>query len=431
MSEDAENEKKESPIAVLCTDYVQSVEGLAESLPFIMAALIEAEDSFDKKLDEFIETNATNVEETEERRSYAIKIEDKTQHDKLHRRLRIFREALGVTPRSFLVALVSAYDAFLGRLIRELFYAKPELLNSSERALTFAQLQELQTVEAAREYLVEKEVESVLRKSHSQQFEWLEKTFSVPLRKGLDCWPKFIEITERRNLFVHADGVVSSQYLSVCGEHSVSLPESLVAGSQLYVEPSYFQSSAHFLMEIGFKLAHVLWRKLAPESRDDADRNLIKVVYDLLIKRKYRLAANLACFGAETIKTHSSDQTRRILVVNLAIAHKFGSEPEKCASVLDSEDWSATADQFRVAVATLRDKFNEAADLMRSIGKDKCPNKLEYREWPVFKEFRKSEQFAKAYFDVFGEEFTLREQEPKPTEANKDAAEQENALDEE
>lgn len=431
MSTDANSEKSPPPIATLCSEYAQSVEAMAESLPFIMSALIEVENTFDKKLDAFIDTHAIDVEKTEDGRRYGLALEDKSAHDRLHRRLRVFREALGVTPRSFLVALVSAYDAFLGRLIRNLFYAKPELLNSSERVLTFAQLQDLQTLDAAREYLVEKEIESVLRKSHSQQFEWLEKTFSVPLRKGLDCWPRFIELTERRNLFVHADGVVSSQYLTVCGEHGVTHSETLTSGTLLHVEPSYFQLSAHCLMEIGVKLAHVLWRKLVPADREEADGNLIEIVYDLLTKRKYRLAADLASFGTNTIKSHASDQTRRILVVNLAIAHKFGGDTEKCAAVLDAEDWSATADDFRLAIAALRDNFDEAAALMKSIGKDKRPGKFEYREWPVFRDFRKSDQFAAAYKEVFGEEFTLKAQEPKASESTQDSAEQENALDEE
>ncbi|HSW00748.1 MAG TPA: hypothetical protein VLI39_11290 [Sedimentisphaerales bacterium] len=174
MNGDDSTQEKDAPIASLCRDYVQSVEALAESLPFIMSVLVKAENSFDRKLDAFIDKYATDVERTDDGRLYAINLHDKPQHDKVHRHLRIFREALGVTPCSFLVALVSAYDAFLGRLIRHLFYMKPDLLNTSKRVLTFSQLQKLQNLEAAREYLVEKEVESVLRKSHSRQFDWMD-----------------------------------------------------------------------------------------------------------------------------------------------------------------------------------------------------------------------------------------------------------------
>ena len=421
MNDNAKETPKSASLGLLCKDFVQSVEGLAESLPFVMTVLGQAESIWNDKLNGFIEENATNIEKTETGRSYSIKIQDKSKHDKLHRHLRIFRQSRNITPRSFLVALVSAYDAFLGRIISQLFYLKPELLNSSERTLTFSQLVNLQTVDAAREHLVEKEVESVLRKSHSQQFEWLEKTFSVPLRKGLDCWPRFIELTERRNLFVHADGIISSQYLTVCKEQSVKIEANSILGTQLLVDHAYFEQASYCLMEIGIKLAHVLWRKLAPEDRKIADSNLVELIFDLLVKHKYHVASDLAEFGTDTLKTHSSEEYRRIIVINRALAYKFGGQPDKADSVLNAEDWSSSSDKFRIAVEVLRDHFQEASSLMRLIGNNREPGKFEYREWPLFKEFRKSSEFAEAYKEVFGEEFTLQEQSPLQSDTeNKD-----------
>jgi hypothetical protein len=162
-----------------------------------------------------------------------------------------------------------------------------------------------------------------------------------------------------------------------------------------------------------------------------ADENLIDIIYDLLIKRKYRLAEDIAFFGTQTLKSHSSDQTRRILVVNLAIAYKFGSHPKKCASVLKGEDWSATSDDYNIVIAALDDDFEQAAKLMKLMGKDKKLGKLEYCEWPAFRDFRKSDQFANAYKEIFGEDFTIKAKEPKATEVSQDTAKKENVLGEE
>jgi len=97
------------------------------------------------------------------------------------------------------------------------------MLSSSERSISYKDLTEIGSVEAAREQIIEKEVESVLRDSHSQQIDWLEKKLDIPLRKDLRIWPEFIELCERRNLLLHADGLVSSQYLAVCKRHDVDL----------------------------------------------------------------------------------------------------------------------------------------------------------------------------------------------------------------
>jgi hypothetical protein len=303
-------------IGELCLTFVHDIESLAETLPLLMQVLTTAHKDLSQKMNKFIDTYGTTIQETDDVREYSIDINKKPAHDKLQRKLAIFGEAIDVTPKSFLVSLVSAYDAYLGRLIKALYYKKPELLNASERALTFSQLIELKTLSAAQEFIVEKEVETVLRKSHAQQFDWLEKTFSVPLRKGLVCWPYFIEVTERRNLFVHADGVVNSQYGRVCSEHGFIIPAVITPGVYLGVTPQYFETASNCLAEIGLKLAHVLWRKLEPDSLDKADNNLVEVIYDYLVKKNYRMAGELSDFALTVLKRYASDETRRTFVIS-------------------------------------------------------------------------------------------------------------------
>ena len=94
-----------------------------------------------------------------------------------------------LVPRGLLVALVSQFDAYVGALIRQLFRLKSEILDTSGKTLTCSQLTEFESIESAREYVFEKEIESVLRESHAEQFGWLEAKFNLPLKKGLPAWP--------------------------------------------------------------------------------------------------------------------------------------------------------------------------------------------------------------------------------------------------
>ena len=63
--------------------------------------------------------------------------------------------------------------------VRKIFLIKPELLNSSEKNLTFSKLAEYNSIEEAKEYIIEKEIETVLRDSHSNQFKWLESKLGM------------------------------------------------------------------------------------------------------------------------------------------------------------------------------------------------------------------------------------------------------------
>lgn len=310
-------------------------------------------------------------------------------------------------PEMAIVTLVSIYDAYIGKLVRGFFRTKPEVLNGSNRQLTFAQLAEFPTLDAARDHIVEAEVESLLRDGHSAQFEWFENRLGIPLRKDLPAWKTFVEVTERRNLFVHADGVIGSQYLAVCRKNGVVLEPDICVGKMLHVPPDYFRSACDCLTEIGVKLGQVIWRKIQPENIEAADNALIGITYDLLTLREYELAEILLVFATQPPIQHVSNEVSLIFKINLAIAYKWQDKVEECKQLLETVDWTALADKFQLAASVLRDEYDNAAKIMKTIGSLSRPTKAEYRDWPLFREFRKTDEFKKAYREVFGEAFRL------------------------
>ena len=172
-----------------------------------------------EKFEKFIEDNVSEIEDEEGEKSISIKAEQFNIFKKLSKNSQISLLASKIIPISLFVSLVSQYDAFLSRLLKILFNIQPEYITKSDRQLTFAQLSEFRSLKSAREYIIEKEIECILRKNHSEHFDYLEKKLGITLRNNLPIWKTFIEITERRNLFVHCDGIVSNQYINICKEH--------------------------------------------------------------------------------------------------------------------------------------------------------------------------------------------------------------------
>ena len=397
--------RREPSIGHEVSNFIKHIDSLADTLPLAMLAIQGARKAAGVAIEEF-EKDHCKVEERSKGRLISFPADKWPRYKKLIDRAERPSLAAQLVPRSFVVSLVSQYDAFLGALLRTLFYIKPETLNASERTMTFAELVDFGSIEAAREYLIEKEIETVLRKSHSEQFDWFENKFALPLRKALDVWPTFIEVTERRNLFVHTSGVVSRQYLDICTKHKVTLPKGATPGKPLGVSTAYFKVAHEAIFEIGVKLAHVLWRKLSPEDRAAADSNLIPLTFDLLTEERYSLARILLDFATETIKKHASDQNYRILVVNRAQAYKWLGDEKKAREIVTAEDWTAANDSFRLAEAVLLDNFVHAASLMQRIGPKSTPSEDEYKEWPLFREFRRSKEFEEAFEKVFGKPVT-------------------------
>lgn len=386
----------------ILTDFLHKIESLHESVPMLMAILYVHQKMTRAKKSKFLSKYGEVVEENEEFKKYKLSIEFNRAASRLDKKHQRAVTASNLLLDKILISYVSEYDAFLGRLIKKILELKPELLNSGEKNVSFAMLKQLGSVEAAFQHIIEKEVESVLRNSHADHFKWLEKLCNVTLTKNLESWGKFIELTERRNLFVHCDGVVSTQYLTNCQTHQCQVTSEISVGTRLNADKNYLNSSFECLYEIAVKLTQVIWRKLFPTECDQADDSLINVSYSLIHEEKYKVAQELLDFGVDTIKNHASDSNKRILIINRAQAYYHDKNKEKSNKIINSVDWSSCADQFQLCVAVLKEDYDKATLIMKRMGKDGSIQEADYLDWPVFREFRKDQKFSDTFHSVFG-----------------------------
>ncbi|MDD4874238.1 MAG: DUF3716 domain-containing protein [Dehalococcoidales bacterium] len=399
--------------------FIDHVDSLRTTLPLMMNSLSSSMETAAENIQKFIETNNIFTEEKEADENDEVVLKFSIKHDHLKEFKKFGSEmnnaklANSFIPRSLFVALVSQYDAYLGRLIRVLFSIKPHLITSSERQMNFAQLSKFENMDQAKEFIMEKEIESVLRDSHFEQFNWLEKKLEIPLRRELDIWPDFIELTERRNLFVHTDGKVSSQYCSICRDHGVTFQNCIKVGDTLSVDPKYFSKCCDCIFEIGVKLGHVLWRKLDPDDLQNADKNLNSICYDLIDREQYHQALTMLSFATETLKKHSSEEMELYFLLNKAQTLKWIGSQDDCNKILDSLDWTVKGYKYRLARAVLKDDFPEAVRIMKLIGTTGEIDAPSYKHWPIFKEFRKTEDFDNAFIGIFGHDYLVENKEIK------------------
>lgn len=384
--------------------FINDVESISDG--FMVAMVMAAQSVYKQTIErlETFESKYCEVTKDGEGRSVKIPAEHFSEWKSLSKRVVTRKISLINLPRSILVSLVSHYDAYLGRLLRNIYIRIPMLLNTSDRKLTYEDLVGFDSIESAKEYMIEKEVESVLRGSHIEQFKVMERLFGLPLTKGLESWPCFIEITERRNLFVHTGGMISSQYLLVCAAQKCEIDEGAVEGSFLSVPQAYFERANDCVFEIGVKLGHVLWRKLFPDEREQADGNLLETTFELLVSHKYKLALKISDFACLELKIHSSERLKLMLIVNRSLAYKWSGDEKSARHSMKGVDWSAKSDEFKLANALILDDWSSASLFMGRLG-GKTVSKTDYRKWPLFKEWRKREEFKQVYYEIFNEKF--------------------------
>lgn len=384
--------------------FLKSIYSLQASSKFTAALIKVQEKTNSNQIKHFLKSIESDLARRKIKPEYAVRYKE------LKREFDINRMAFKVVPRSTIISMVSQFDAFMGSLIRIVLLSKPEILNGSGKQLTYSTLSGLKTINEAKNYLVESEVDSVLRESHTYHFEWLESKIDTTLRKDLPSWKVFIELTERRNLFTHCGGIVSNQYLSICRKNGLSIDESHKVGCELEASQEYLAKAYLCLYELGVKLTQVIWRKLIPKDLEEADAHLNEICYDLICEEEYDLSDILLEFATNTLKKHYNENITRIFLVNKALSKRLNGNREAASNIIEKIDWSASSNDFKLAKELLVGDLKKVIELMQKIGrKGEIIDKSSYRTWPLFKELRTNREFKKVFRKIYKEDYELKE----------------------
>ncbi|HNU01891.1 MAG: hypothetical protein KBB26_10260 [Candidatus Omnitrophica bacterium] len=326
----------------------------------------------------------------------------------------------GVIQSGLFLALFSAFDAFTGDLLHGLYLRKPLLFNSLEKTLTFSDVLAAKTIEDLKQQVLDDNIEDLRRKSYSEQFACLSQRYKIKLTE-FENWPAFVECSQRRNLITHCDGIVTEQYYKVCRDADVKESSLAPIGSKVKIGAEYFYSTCELVIEVGIKLGQTLWRKTLPEEISEADNHIMSLLYGALENRNWPRAKMIGEYAFRLPKFFS-EQNQKIITVNFAQALLRDGEKDRAKSIIDNIDWSATTDDFKLARAVLLQDYSDAEIIMMRIGKQgQLTNENSYHTWPLFIEFRETENFARAYFNVFGYPFAEKLKE-EATEASRKAA---------
>ncbi|HEC96571.1 MAG TPA: hypothetical protein ENI58_00165, partial [Nitrospirae bacterium] len=174
----SEGKNVKHPTELLTQDilkFTQDIECLQTTLPLLMTIMEVVKKDTHDKFYGFINEQALDKTENGDQTTYTLKVEDMAKNNRLKSQLDNSHTATKLIPRHFITSLVSQYDSFFGRVIRFIFAVKPQILNASEKTIPYTDLIQFSSIDAAREFIIEKEVETIIRKSHVEQFSWLKE----------------------------------------------------------------------------------------------------------------------------------------------------------------------------------------------------------------------------------------------------------------
>lgn len=400
------NKDSRSEVFVKAIDlFIERIDGLALAYPLFEGLINSAHNSFLEELKRAAESDGSEITKIEGGVSIKHSPGYGTPSRRLGKKVKRYESLLTMSPQMIIISLVSQYDALVGDLVRAIYIANSDIVKSSEKKLTFKELSDFGTLDTARNYVIETEIENLLRKSHSDHIKDIGNMIGISTDKRSESWPDFIELTQRRHLFVHSSGKVTYSYLNNCKNGKYEFDNIPEIGQLLETDASYIERAFEVVFEIGVKLAYVIWQKILPKEINHADESLSSLVLDLIESKKYKFAIDLVDFRFE-LKNPLDIHTKYACLLNKAQAYKWSGQSDICSNVLNEIQWDATSPQYHLAYCVLVEDYEKAVSIMNNIGSEGDVDKSAYMSWPIFRDFRKLDAFVNAYADIFGEEPT-------------------------
>ena len=375
------------------------LDALQDSLDVLMVILQTAENDAGQRYDAFLARHKTQDEETltltrSELQTFT------TLQDALHKAV----EARRMVPQSFLVSMVSQYDAYLSASLRLLFKLKPEKIRANGKSISVSDVAKYATIEDLLYEIVSVEIDEVFRGSHLDQLIWIAGTFDFTLDQKRMSVQRLVEVTERRNLYVHNDGRMSKHYQAKCRKLDPALLSKCTLGEWVGFTRLYSRSAHNALFEVGILTMQVAWRKARPDQTKQQNQMLLMISYDLLIKKEYDLAQNIGEFAASLRNVQES--WKRRFVVNQALAYKLAGRAQDANKCMASLDWSASGPLFKLANDLIADDYSRLSTYVEQIPTANDEDALSaeaYRTWPLFQEARERSELPEAFQKKFGE----------------------------
>lgn len=316
--------------------------------------------------------------------------------------------------RNIIVTFISIFDYFLSDLIKDIYKIQPSFIHTcNNKDISVAKLLEASSIEELKNRIITDEVDNILRGNHDSQINWFEKKLKLPVKENISNYDDFIEITERRNLFVHSNGNITNQYIENCNEkYLVNEKGKLQLGAKLEASKEYIKSTYQLLVEIGVILTQLVWRKIGgKDSLEDADSALINIIYDFLKEKEYDIALSLSNFATSPKHKSATNENTIIKRINKALAYYLKGDICNSNKIIDSHDWSALDKKYQLAIHVLKGEKDKVVELMQYIGNN-SEMKTSYREWPIFRPLRNDKDFKDTFEKIFDEPLEIHEVSP-------------------
>ena len=288
-----------------------------------------------------------------------------------------------------IVTCLQMFEEFVSKILRILISSKPDAY-FYDKAIKYSDLIN-KNIQTLTEEFIDKEVEGLMY-DVSETIKKANKTHKLKLERYQEILDAYIEIDLRRNIIVHNGCMVNQKYLA--GLPS-SYPKRKI-GEQLICDDVYVEKSIESLIKFAYLLYYLIV---------DDDEKLIEIAFEFLCSEKWELA--LFAYDLLLGTTPLSNVDRTMYQINRLNAEKHIVGLLSIKDEIEQLDVSGMENRFAIAKKMLLEEHSEASKMLN----DTYPESFDFhmiQTWPLFIEYRKSEEY-KEFIDSHQAEYAMYE----------------------
>lgn len=289
-----------------------------------------------------------------------------------------------------LMLLITYFENMIAGVIKKDFIKHPERVSLKEKTVSYKLLTEVGNIDDIRDILIDQEVTNMMYDSLNGWKKFFQKSLKLELRSWEEKFDILQEIIARRNLFVHNNGVINNTYLN-----KLNSSDRNKIGKYIGIDRKYIDNAINIIEYIGISLIIEVWVK---EYADDENemKSIISIIYEeYLESERWEMAKQLYEICMNNKKICAGDKI--LCQINYWQCYKWQGKYDEIKKEVENVDLSAYRPMYILGILTLKEdyqKFFEIFDEQSDIGE------AQLKEWPLFRELRKSEEYMIRFPDI-------------------------------
>lgn len=292
--------------------------------------------------------------------------------------------------RGSLLLLVTYFENLVAGVFRECFVKYPQRISLNEKSVSYKMLTEMNDIEEIKNILIDQEVTNKMYDSLLNWKKYFQKNLKLELKAWDDEFELIQEIMARRNLYVHNNGVINSIYINLVKEVN---KDSI--GNILSIDREYIDNAIDILEYIGMSLIIEVWIKECADNQEEVNAITDMIYEEYLDSSRWKMARHFYEICLQSTKILDADKI--LCKINTWQCYKWLGEYDKVRDEVKKVDVSAFKPMYTLGILALNEdyeKFFEFYDNQTDIGEDQL------KEWPLFMELRKSEEYMKRFPEI-------------------------------